>query len=91
MTTLGKFIRSLWGQHYNDTLLAAWYISNIILFVSGVVYKVNGYYFIILMLITGGIYHLLKKFASKWLTVFFIGAIVMSLAIVSYLVLNKGY
>jgi hypothetical protein len=84
-----KFLKSLWGQHYNDILLAGWYFSNIFLFVFIVVYKVNGYYFIILMLLTGGMYSLLKRFARKYLTFFFIGAIVMSLAIVAYLVLKK--
>jgi hypothetical protein len=91
MPTVGKRLRSLLGQHYNDILLASWYISNIILVVFIVVYKVDGYWFLILMLITGGIYHLLRKFARKWLTAFFISAIVMSLAITTYLVLNKGY
>lgn len=89
MSNLVKSLRSFLGRHYNDFLLAGWYILNIVLFVLFVISKENIYYFIALALLEGGVYHLLKKYNRKFLTIFYLSAILISLVIV-FLIVGKG-
>lgn len=84
---LGKSLKSFLVRHYNEILFVIWIALNFILLAVFVHQKIDVRYYILLILVTGGTYHIVKKNKNKKaLRVFYVSAILISIIVTVLLV-----
>lgn len=81
---------SLWYYRRIPLLYALWWCTDIALGVVMLMHKISLFYLVPLLVVSGLIQYLVRKFLSpKGLVIFFVCAIVISIALIVWIVITK--